>query len=690
MTRCDRTIVAFLVSSVLLLAGCGGGTSQDDMRRYAIRRTPATEEEPADITVDSDDVAKEVTSPIATPSPTESASQTHESTANAGDMPLSNDARPHALSPDGKSALNKDGVPIQNDAIPSLVQPAEPLPLVERRERTASNLKSVGEAWRAYLTEKEYFPGPITSVTKQPLLSWRVELLPYLGLQSLYDLFHLDEAWDSPHNSTLLSKIPAVFQSPERFDTKTNYLAISLSGTTVYQERRKVTTGNVEDGVENTLALVEVDDEQATPWTQPMEYSLTPATPLLSLGKLRGNGLFVVWSDGKATWIDGSVDPQLFAKACTIDAGDGFLAIQIANELATGIAIPADPEAEVSRTEMVETPSISEVAETTPTTAASQRPTLSDAQAALKSNKVGLTDSLSQKKPIPAGAELKISRDLLRELFQTDYAAATSTAQRVQLARKMLERLSDLGTDTAGQYALLEITKQIAIQAGDVEVALNAAEHLLSRFELEGDHLLETFEKLARTANDQRALNRLLEEAGDFFDGLVSDEQFAAAERLSQLGVATANKLKDQAAIDKFTSRRSWASAANSLSKSADEGLVALEANPDDPRASGGVGKFLCLVKGDWENGLVILANGNDRSLKRLADMELSDVKDAMQQLELADLWWRESETELPAFKMILQSRAKYWYERSLSGLPAGLVRIRVERRIEEIDKQSA
>ncbi len=690
MTRCDRTIVAFLVGSVLLLAGCGGGTSQDEMRRHAIRRTPDKEEEPADSKVDSDAVAKAATPPTATSSPTESAFQTSESTANANGTSLSNDAQPYSLSSGDNAVSNTDGVAIQNDAIPSLTPPAEPLPPAERRERTANNLKEVGEAWRAYLTERGYFPGPITSVTKEPLLSWRVELLPHLGLQSLYDLFHLDEAWDSPHNSTLLTRSQPVFQSPERFDTKTNYLAISLSETSVYQERRNVRTSYVEDGIENTLALVEVDDERAAPWTQPREHSLDESAPMQSLGELRENGMFVVWSDGKASWIDGSVDPQLFAKACTIDTGDGFRAVQIASELAAGIAIPAEPVAEVSATEMIASNSIGEVAEATSTIVASQRPTLSDAQAALTSDKVGVMNSSSQRKPIPSGAELKVSRDLLRELFQSDYAAATSTAQRVQLARKMLDRLPDLGADTAGQYALLEIVKQIAIQTGDVEVALNAADHLLVRFELDGDHLLESFEELARTARDQRALSRLLEEAETFFDELVFDDQFAAAERLSQLAVATANKLNDQAAIDMFTSRRSWASAANSLSKSADEGLVALEANPDDPRASGGVGKFLCLVKGDWENGLVILANGNDRSLKRLADMELSDVKDAMQQLELADLWWRESETELPAFKMILQSRAKYWYERSLSGLPAGLVRIRVERRIEEIDKQSA
>src|SRR5262249_5899033 len=32
------------------------------------------------------------------------------------------------------------------------------------------------------------------------LLSWRVTLLPYLEQQNLFNQFHLDEPWDSPHN----------------------------------------------------------------------------------------------------------------------------------------------------------------------------------------------------------------------------------------------------------------------------------------------------------------------------------------------------------------------------------------------------------------------------------------------------------------------------------------------------------
>src|SRR5262249_9748983 len=47
-----------------------------------------------------------------------------------------------------------------------------------------------------------------------PLLSWRVMILPYLDQQALYGQFHLDEPWDSPHNKTLIDKMPNIFATP--------------------------------------------------------------------------------------------------------------------------------------------------------------------------------------------------------------------------------------------------------------------------------------------------------------------------------------------------------------------------------------------------------------------------------------------------------------------------------------------
>src|SRR5438445_175426 len=50
----------------------------------------------------------------------------------------------------------------------------------------------------------------------KPLYSWRVLLLPYLEQDNLYQRFHLDEPWDSPHNIRLLEEMPAAYAPPPR------------------------------------------------------------------------------------------------------------------------------------------------------------------------------------------------------------------------------------------------------------------------------------------------------------------------------------------------------------------------------------------------------------------------------------------------------------------------------------------
>lgn len=54
-------------------------------------------------------------------------------------------------------------------------------------------------------------PKAIVDSEGKPLLSWRVMLLPYLGYEHLFSLFHLDEPWDSDHNAKLIPYMPGVY-----------------------------------------------------------------------------------------------------------------------------------------------------------------------------------------------------------------------------------------------------------------------------------------------------------------------------------------------------------------------------------------------------------------------------------------------------------------------------------------------
>ena len=89
------------------------------------------------------------------------------------------------------------------------------LPRERWQSECADNLRQIGRALNEYHEAHDQFPAPVsTGRDCKPLLSWRVAILPRLGYQSLYERFHLDEPWDSPHNRSLLTEMPHQFGCP--------------------------------------------------------------------------------------------------------------------------------------------------------------------------------------------------------------------------------------------------------------------------------------------------------------------------------------------------------------------------------------------------------------------------------------------------------------------------------------------
>src|SRR5262249_53756070 len=59
-------------------------------------------------------------------------------------------------------------------------------------------------------------PAAVRDKNGKLLLSWRVLLLPYVDQADLYKKFKLDESWDSPHNTKLIARMPAIYRGPTK------------------------------------------------------------------------------------------------------------------------------------------------------------------------------------------------------------------------------------------------------------------------------------------------------------------------------------------------------------------------------------------------------------------------------------------------------------------------------------------
>ena len=316
------------------LVGCGAGMSAGDMRQYAIQRPSDDEESPPPAKVnpnDSNSSAKKTAAPVPDASPAPVA-WPEAATAKSNDTADATVAGVSERAADTPATLA--GATLSDTASP----PATPMDPEARARRTVENLTRIGQAFEAYAADKGLYPtrAIFAAGNETPLLSWRVALLPYLGYQELYAQFRLDEPWNSRHNSELLSQIPAVFQSPERFDERTNYL-VPVASSSIFGGRRGVAPRNIEDGARNTVIALEVNDELAVPWTEPREYDLDLRAPTKSLGALRNNSMYVVWGGGEVGRVSITAPQESLRAMYTDDAGENFVAGSIDRPLFTEI-----------------------------------------------------------------------------------------------------------------------------------------------------------------------------------------------------------------------------------------------------------------------------------------------------------------------------------------------------------------
>lgn len=83
-----------------------------------------------------------------------------------------------------------------------------------RRALRADRLSAIGQAIRDYKAVHGEPPRDRIGPNGEPLLSWRVAILPFLRARDLGERFRLDEPWDSAHNRALIRQVPAEFTEP--------------------------------------------------------------------------------------------------------------------------------------------------------------------------------------------------------------------------------------------------------------------------------------------------------------------------------------------------------------------------------------------------------------------------------------------------------------------------------------------
>ncbi|MFN3149379.1 DUF1559 domain-containing protein [Bremerella sp.] len=177
-----------------------------------------------------------------------------------------------------------------------------------RRADAMNNLKQIGFAFSSKWNTDPYAripPVAILDEKGQPLLSWRVLLLPHLGERELFEQFDLTKPWDSPENLPLVQKMPGVFASPFSRDAakqgKTPCKAIANDNTpwnTAWPTQgEKLTFRDFKDGMSNTALVVE-DLTDPVIWTKPEDINPTEYLKTLDHGQWVSKTFLIGFADG--------------------------------------------------------------------------------------------------------------------------------------------------------------------------------------------------------------------------------------------------------------------------------------------------------------------------------------------------------------------------------------------------------
>ncbi len=193
------------------------------------------------------------------------------------------------------------------------------------KDPTQSNLQQLAQAMLKYHKDHGHLPAnAIYSKKGEPLLSWRVELLPYLERDEMYKRFKLDEPWDSPNNIKLIDKMPEVFNdwgaSRVNKHKATRFRVFSGKGT-AFEGTQGLRLGDFTDGTPTTFLIVVA--RRPVPWSKPDLLPYLPNRPLCGLGSpINEEGFYAACADGKIHFIKDKKDEKTIRALITRNGGE--------------------------------------------------------------------------------------------------------------------------------------------------------------------------------------------------------------------------------------------------------------------------------------------------------------------------------------------------------------------------------
>ena len=257
---------------------------------------------------------------------------------------------------------------------------------------------------------------------------------------------------------------------------------------------------------------------------------------------------------------------------------------------------------------------------------------------------------------------------MIRETYETGYPAF----DKLGLVYRLLDKAEESKSDPPARFALLQEARKLAVEAGQVELALDVIDCLAGEYQVRAaEAKAEVIEQLAKKIHSLPQRKAMVESALEVMNEAIAEDNVDLARQMGKQASQLVWPTKDRVLVQETVAQNKELEAAAKACAEAKAALAALKDNPRDPDANLVLGKHLCFAKDDWEKGLPMLARGSNAALRALAERDLRGAATVQEQVKLGDAWWAAHGKQ----------RAAYWYERALPGLKSlerDLVRGRV------------
>jgi len=154
-------------------------------------------------------------------------------------------------------------------AAPAKKEKEEPIgPITaEQLQTSEQNIKNIVLAYHNFNDTNGFLPTNQLSKDKKPLLSWRVQILPYIEEDNLYKQFKLDEPWDSDNNKKLIEAMPKLYKPVRGKADPGMTFYQAFGGSNGWLKPGASIPASFPDGTSNTFVCAEA--AKPVIWTKP-------------------------------------------------------------------------------------------------------------------------------------------------------------------------------------------------------------------------------------------------------------------------------------------------------------------------------------------------------------------------------------------------------------------------------------